>query len=402
MSKDQPEQYTLEEAYGPASWDEFERKRVSTIPAADEDEHDFDPRTDTEFRTPEEVYAERRSPQQQVLRPSTSRIPLAKSPSVPVPQDVVDRDSPLPRSRHGSGAYSGNWDDMQYARRARSNSIGSQVLLDDGVTTPPRPGSSHLRYSDENSPPKSRAPNKLPTSSGRKASGVNGRPPSSSNKNGTTSRTASGAQRPVSRGGHKSRPSTSHAPEGDPPWIAGMYKPDPRLPPDQQMLPTHAKRIQQEQWEREGKTSTAFDREFRPLNDEKFPSNPRSSTNYRPPLSPSGSGGLNFSSISNNNSGPTSPNANLNAWPLTPQSETVRSEGGASGDRTSPSRPGTSGGYKITPTISTPPPIQKSPSPQTPAPMTHGHNATPRVPEVDEKDDAGSRKKGGCGCCVVM
>lgn len=390
MSKEQPEHYVPEDGYG---WDENGRKRVSTIPAADEEEHEFDPTIDTEFRTPEEVAAERRSPQQ-VIRPSTSRIPLAKSPSVPVPQDVVDRDSPLPRSRHGSGAYSGNWDDMQYARRARSNSIGSQVLLDDGMRTPSRPGSSHLRNSNENSPPKSRVPNKTPTSGGRKTSGINGssgRPPSSSAKTGTATRTTSGAQRPVSRGGHKSRPSTSHAPEGEAPWIAGMYKPDPRLPPEQQMLPTHAKRLQQEQWEREGKGSTAFDRDFRPLNDDPFPSKPTSPIKQLP--SPAGSG---FTS------GPTSPNANLNAWPLTPQSETVRSEGGvsANGDKTSPSRPGTSGGYKITPTITTPPPYQKSPPPPA-SPMIQGHNATPRVPEISEKDDAGS-KKGACACCIIM
>lgn len=396
MSKEQQtEQYMGDEGYGEGSWEEFERKRVSTILAADEEEYEFDPSVDTEFRSPEEVQAERRSPQQ-LIRPSTSRIPLAKSPSVPVPQDVVDRDSPLPRSRHGSGAYSGNWDDMQYARHARSNSIGSQVLLDDGVATPPRPGSSHMRNSGENSPPKSRVPNKTPTSGGRKASGVNGssgRPPSSSAKNNgsTASRTASGTQRPVSRGAHKSRPSTSHTPEGEAPWIAGMYKPDPRLPPDQQMLPTHAKRLQQEQWEREGKGSTAFDRDFRPLNDERFPEKPDSLT--KPLTSPSSGGEF----------GSPSPNANLNAWPLTPQSETLKFDGGggANGDKTSSSRPGTSGGYKITPTITTPPPIQKSPPPQ-PSPMVQGHNAPPRVPEVSEKYDAGSKKKGGCGCCVVM
>ncbi|KAE8376553.1 hypothetical protein BDV26DRAFT_232231 [Aspergillus bertholletiae] len=62
------------------------------------------------------------------------------------------------------------------------------------------------------------------------------------------------------------RPKTAvNRPEGDPPWLATMYKPDPRLPPDQQMLPTHAKRMQQEEWEKEGKTPTTYDREFAPL-----------------------------------------------------------------------------------------------------------------------------------------
>ena len=57
------------------------------------------PRTDSEFRTPEEIADGRGGRHSSTIRPSTSRIPLAKSPSVPVPQDVVERDSPLPRSQ---------------------------------------------------------------------------------------------------------------------------------------------------------------------------------------------------------------------------------------------------------------------------------------------------------------
>ncbi|KAK4975592.1 hypothetical protein LTR28_009234 [Elasticomyces elasticus] len=46
-----------------------------------------------------------------------------------------------------------------------------------------------------------------------------------------------------------------------------MYKPDPRLPPDQQMLPTHVKRMMQEQWEREGKTGSMYNRGIDLLDD---------------------------------------------------------------------------------------------------------------------------------------
>jgi hypothetical protein len=55
-----------------------------------------------------------------------------------------------------------------------------------------------------------------------------------------------------------------------------MYKPDPRLPPDQQIIPTHAKRMQQEQWENDGKAGTIYDRDFRLLNTEEL-ANKRSS-----------------------------------------------------------------------------------------------------------------------------
>lgn len=42
-------------------------------------------------------------------------------------------------------------------------------------------------------------------------------------------------------------PGPLNRPEGDPPWLATMFKPDPRLPPEQQMLPTHAKRLAMQQ-----------------------------------------------------------------------------------------------------------------------------------------------------------
>ena len=67
-----------------------------------------------------------------------------------------------------------------------------------------------------------------------------------------------------------------------------MYKPDPRLPPDQQMLPTHAKRLAQEQWEKDGKTGSVYDREFRLLNTDDFPhlkpsDSPTNKLDNRPP-----------------------------------------------------------------------------------------------------------------------
>jgi len=64
-----------------------------------------------------------------------------------------------------------------------------------------------------------------------------------------------------------------------------MYKPDPRLPPDQQVIPTHAKRMQQEQWEKEGKFGNVYDTSFRPLNQEEF--RPRPNSVSPPPDAPS-------------------------------------------------------------------------------------------------------------------
>ena len=395
--KDEEQEQMPAETYGAAygSEEDYERKRMSAIPAADEEEHQYDPNVDYEFRTPEEVAAEQES--KQSVRPSTSRIPVSKASPVPVPSTVVGRDSPLPRSSHGSA--SGTWDELQYQRKARSGSVNSQTY-EDGIRTPPRPGSSHLRSSDGNSPPKSRLPTKA-TPNGRKTSTstTNGteRPGSSQGKQ---ARAASNTNKDrLSSNGHRSRPSTSHAynPEGDPPWLSSMYKPDPRLPPDQQMLPTHAKRMMQEQWEREGISGTTYDRDLRLISDEPLPSPTDKSkalpppplnlnkTRFEPEKAPSPSRTPKLEAPAKS---PTSPNAtNLNAWPLTPESERKASA--------SP-RPGTSGGYKITPTIQTPPQIQRpEPSPARVA------SPVRRMQDLDEKQEA-QQKKGGCGCCVVM
>ncbi|KAK0996147.1 hypothetical protein LTR91_007120 [Friedmanniomyces endolithicus] len=351
-----------EEQDGPlfANFDDYQRKRVSTIPAADEEEleHErtFDPTVDSELRTPEEVHAAQHVSKQ--LRPSTSRIPISKASPVPVPHQVVERDSPLPRSRNGSGAWSGAWDDQQYARHARSGSAGSQNLLDEveGHQAPAsRPTSSYLQNVNEKSPPKARTSGMAAsTSGGRKVSGTTNaatRPLSSHANKPRTSSLAN--KRPGSSSGpvhgHKSRPSTAHAPEGEAPWIASMYKPDPRLPPDQQLLPTHAKRLQQEQWEREGKTGTPYDRDFNLLNDtqmeQKPASVPKLETNQvYGNLSPKGSPRLEkpFTAASDK------------PWPLSPHKSDTKSETGSV-------RPGTSGGYRTTPTIAATPPIQRPP-----------------------------------------
>ncbi|KAK3112602.1 hypothetical protein LTR53_010952 [Teratosphaeriaceae sp. CCFEE 6253] len=407
MSKDRHSELGVEEQDGPLyeNFDDFQRKRVSTIPAADEEEYEQERRFDPELRTPEEVAAEQQAPRQLHIRPSTSRIPISKVSPVPVPQQVVDRDSPLPRSRNGSGAWSGAWDDMQYARRARSGSAGSQVMVDeeDRTRTPTsRPTSSHLRSAVENSPPKARIPGKAaPLAGGRKSASSNGTRPLSSHAN--KPRTSSLANKRPGSGsgpahGHKSRPSTGgHAPpEGEAPWIASMYKPDPRLPPDQQLLPTHAKRLQQEQWEKEGKTGIAYDRDLNLLHELQFQETPapvpkletaRANGNLTPRDSPRA-----------DKASPSGSHNGDKPWPLSPQKSDTRSETGSL-------RPGTSGGYKITPTIAATPPIQRSP-----IIGSTGHdsavapfNATPRMPDSDdEKELSRAEKKKGCGCCIVM
>jgi hypothetical protein len=161
------------------------------------------------------------------------------------------------------------------------------------------------------------------------------------------------------------------APEGDPPWMVNSYKPDPRLPPDQQLLPTVARRLQQEKWEKEGKFGDVYDKEFRPLNDHSL----------RPPESADAEKDI-----------PTDEHQPAeDEWPL--KLEPAKS----------PTRLGSS--------YSTMPKIQDTPhtplaSPRTPvAPHAPQREATPQPtpkPPVERMPEPAEDDKGGCGCCVVM
>jgi hypothetical protein len=142
-----------------------------------------------------------------------------------------------------------------------------------------------------------------------------------------------------------------------------MYKPDPRLPPDQQLLPTVAKRLQQEQWEKEGKFGNAYDTSFRPLNDEEFQqplqTEPQTAEVEQKAEEDHGS-----------------------EWPLRgPRSPT-----------SSAGRPGTAGGAG---SYSTMPKINGTPQGAGP---TQGPKPPIRVQETPED----ANQKGGCGCCVIM
>lgn len=248
----------------------YERRIVSPIPAEDEEAladqhyHAWSP-TGSDGPAPEMQPPSRTN---HTVRPSTSRIPLPKTSGIPVPAAVADRDAPLPRSRTSSTNWTG--DIAAAGARVRSGSIGSQVLLDDFVDERKhghvRNNSSSASASSMKQPPKSSIKAKTP-----------GKSAAATRKTSTTSRTQSKSRqvsgtnkRPGTSGNAVSRPTTGHRPEGEAPWIATMYKPDPRLPPDQQIIPTHAKRMQQEQWENEGRVGSMYDTDFRLLNTEEI------------------------------------------------------------------------------------------------------------------------------------
>lgn len=335
-----------------------------------------------DLRTPEEIaadpYENHAHPNyQHGLRSSSSRIPLSKSSPLPVPQEHIERSTPLPRKRGASGNWSElNEDGLRYNKlRNRSYSQGSQVLLDDieGMGSPSQPNSPQSpQQGYQTSPSKSRNPSKADPSPGQRKLST----PGSTSTSTPKPRTMSGGttnKRPPTRSGSEGRPPTAiNRPEGDPPWLATMYKPDPRLPPEQQIIPTHAKRLQQEQWERERK---ALDNQPKTL-----PQKPAIEDLGLPP-SVTDPATRTTRTKSPQQQPQTSQNSS-SPWPLKPN-------GGAAGSIRSFT--GEHAGYSTVPRVQNTPPIGAMPSPRLPQPM-----------KVHEPIQQPMEEEKGCGCCVVM
>ncbi|KAL8282586.1 hypothetical protein RB600_005838 [Gaeumannomyces tritici] len=258
--------------------------------------------------------------------------------------------------------------------RARSSSASTklEVAANAAAASTPQP-----KRAVTDSSPKKAATDSSPkkTVSVRKGSGKSGgtgrqKTRGAPSKDSTSS--ASGTTRPSTRSGERELGATSpnaRAPEGDPPWMVSAYKPDPRLPPDQQLLPTVAKRLQQEKWEREGKFGSIYDREFRPLTDDGFLSPPEP----KDKLSPQ----------------PNEKQEKMEDWPLKAEPKSP----------TAPSlRQQRTGSYSTIPKVQDPP--------QSPLPPSRGNGApgqpSPLIRLPDMPDNDASQEKKGCMCCIVM
>lgn len=357
------------------------RKVVSPIPAEDEEDqpsdHAWSHPTQEEFAPDDQPTSPRHT-----VRPSTSRIPLPKTSGIPVPATVADRDAPLPRSRAGSDNWSGDAIAVNGAR-VRSGSVGSQVLLDgpDGERqiTPPYGHTRKNSSSGGGTPPKS--PQKSPMKAKAPAKPVGARKTGTQKtqpKNRQTSAT-SPPKRPGTSSGSVSRPTTSHRPEGEAPWLATMYKPDPRLPPDQQIIPTHAKRMQQEQWENQGRVGSMYDKEFRLLNTDEMKDKRLSQ----------------IDPIELENA--REKERENEQWPLPSPTRQAAFENEKGDTNTSKSPTNEGGGYKLTPTI---PQSPRVPSPNLAPPIAPAGASVPNTTRLPEPVEDAKEKK-GC-CCIVM
>jgi hypothetical protein len=381
-SRDRSNSATGDQAEQWPSTREEKRQRVaSPIPAEEQEQAEQD---SWDLRTPEEIAADPYDDgfNRLNLKKTSSRIPVFSSSPLPVPQEHIERETPLQRKRNTSGSWNREEESIAYNKgRGRSHSGASQDVFDDAdgnespvSGSPPGSGKSF----QQSSPSKSKAGKAGTASGGRKASapGHTRSPSGGQQKQRTPSantKTTTPTTRPVTRG-NDVRPSTAvNRPEGDPPWLATMYKPDPRLPPDQQILPTHAKRLQQEQWEKEGKYPSTYDKEFAPLAVHAH-DGLRQSTSPEPQVEQE---------------------KDEDAWPLKAAPKYNDANGG-------PETSGTDhGGYSTMPKVQNTPPIGMAPSPkivQKPA-KAERPPATRPLPGPPEEDELVGK---GCGCCVVM
>ncbi|CCC09958.1 hypothetical protein SMACR_02538 [Sordaria macrospora] len=221
---------------------------------------------------------------------------------------------------------------------------------------------------------------------------------------GASNKESTGA-RPTTRSGDRELSPTTHRPmEGEPPWMVSAFRPDPRLPPEEQLLPTVAKRLQQEKWEREGKVGNVYDKEFRPLTDEGFlepPEHPIVAPEHEPVEIKNEDANENEKETEKENE-KEQPQAD---WPLKPaepqcpQSPPPPSLHSLQSPR-SPAPVGRTNSYSTMPKIADKPALTKVPSPKNPPQPPHASQVI-RLPEPPE-DPPAKKEKGGCGCCIVM
>lgn len=248
--------------------DQKKQRVASPAPIEDEDEQMLNNPNEfsNDLRTPEEQAADlislqNMSPSRQFRRnPSYSRIPVPTASPFPIPQQYLERSAPLLRTAttpNGSDDDKASLTNTFIRSRKRSHSAGSAFLLDDPASALPAPGTISNPKNPSRTPGSPRKQSARPNSMIKQRTRSN---PQLHNRPGTS---ASYATHLSGTGGQDS--TRKHHPEGPPPWSLASYTPDPSLPPDQQIIPTVAKRMQQEQWERDGAPADVYDRNLRPL-----------------------------------------------------------------------------------------------------------------------------------------
>lgn len=364
--------------------EEKRRKVSSPVPAQREEEQEGIEQESWDLRTPEEIEAEQSNSQSYVapvLRKSGSRIPVLSPNTHSISPEPAEGTPLVQRKR----TMSGNMPYDETSIKARTTS---------------------LNWNDENEDPTSVVTKKPISPTKVRQKSVSNSPASTSTQKSSVPRkisttkpaAASSVGRPGTRGNDSERPKTAvNPPEGDPPWLADMYKPDPRLPPDQQIIPTLAKKQRQMEWEQNGMIPKTYDRDFTAMAVHEPDGNPAAQS-VEPEI-------------------PIEKAQESESWPLKPLPDIRDSKEITTKPLTNSSPPAT-GGYSTMPKVSSPPMSISSPkigsppntnvnvqSPKVsavkkengPQPMQQQPQPRPRLEDEDEK-----LEKKGCGCCIVM
>lgn len=315
-----------------------------------------------DLRTPEEIAQEEAAAYFTChASKGGSRIPVAKVSPAPIPLDCLERGSQAVRK------FADNPEHMDKLSHTKPRSRSASLSMGEQTNSAAAGTHTGARRSVTDTSPKKSAPRKLSVTS---KSSISARPKTRSGLNRD-----SPVNRPSTRTSDGS--ASNRAPDGDPPWMANSYKPDPRLPPDQQLLPTVARRLQQEKWEKEGKFGDAYDTDFRPLNEKEL---------LRPTLPPLETGESSKNGDGSNKAQEDEEQQQAVEWPLkqnAAMSPTLRK-----------------GSYSTMPKIPTSP-ITSPRTPITQQPLSGPGPQVQEVKKVPEPVDF-SKEKGACGCCVVM
>lgn len=161
-----------------------------------------------------------------------SKIPIYHASPKPIPMEYIFRSAPLHRSP------STHLQDPQPLEIQNLKRVRSESLLDSfpKQSTTPRTSPSKRKHST------------LPRPRSRSLTSMR---PSIRSVRTMTPGTTPGKRPPSAK--------------GEPPWIQHSFSPNPSLPPEEQLIPTVAKRLNQERLEREKGLVTVWDREMRPL-----------------------------------------------------------------------------------------------------------------------------------------
>lgn len=318
-----------------------------------------------------------------------SRIPVPKKSPLPIPTHNLERDKFM--KRENSPDELERRADMPKAR-SRSNST-TLKSLEPSPHLKAQPAKRAATMDTSPKKPSPTGPRKTPTPSKTIPPEARGkvRPKGKNGSNGNT--------RPTTRSGD--RELSSKPMEGDPPWMVSAYKPDPRLPPDQQLLPTVARRLQQEKWEQEGKFGNVYDKDFRPLTDEGFRSPPPNMSSNMPSEQDDDIVNHEVDDTVNREEEEEGQEVEdqevegqeverpADDWPLKSPEQSKATQ---SAKRSS--------SYSTMPKIQDKPPMASPRAPTAPLNQTEPLQVT-RVPDLPEKE-TGKKEKGGCGCCIVM